>query len=70
MIVLQMIITEASKIAQDVSKSGKLAGPSTDVENMARMPVATEASVVSKSPSKSLKVMVDLLLCILTLSHP
>lgn len=52
----KMIITEASKIAQDVSKSGKLAAPSTDVENMARMPVATETSLVSRSPSKSLKM--------------
>lgn len=67
---LQMIITEASKIAQDVSNSGKLAAPSTDVESVVRTPAATEASLVLRSPSKSLKVMVTLLSCILAWSHP
>lgn len=52
-----MIITEASKITQDVSTSGKHAGPSTDEENIARMLGATEGSVVLRSSSKSLKVM-------------
>ena len=66
---LQMIVTEASKITQDVSTSGKHAGPSTDEENIARMPGATEGSVVLRSPSKSLKVMLYLLPCILTKSH-
>ncbi|KAL5166996.1 hypothetical protein HKD37_18G051834 [Glycine soja] len=51
-----MIITEASKITQDVSTSGNHAGPSTDVENIALMPRATEGSVVLRSPSKSLKM--------------
>lgn len=52
----KMIITEASKIAQDVSNSGKPAAPSTDVESMVRTPAATEASLVLRSPSKSLKM--------------
>ncbi|KAG4922398.1 hypothetical protein AAZX31_18G210100 [Glycine max] len=52
----KMIITEASKITQDVSTSGNHAGPSTDVENIALMPRATEGSVVLRSPSKSLKM--------------
>ncbi|KAG5008325.1 hypothetical protein JHK85_026867 [Glycine max] len=53
----KMIVTEASKITQDVSTSGKHAGPSTDEENIARMPGATEGSVVLRSPSKSLKMV-------------
>lgn len=52
----KMIITEASKVAQDGGKSGKLAAPSTDLENMARMPAATDGSFVLRSPSKSLKM--------------
>lgn len=60
MIDLQVIITEASKISRDVSKSGKHIGPSIDVENMARTP-ATDGSFVLRSPSKSHKVMLDTL---------
>jgi len=56
-----MIVTEASKIGQDVSTSGMHAAPSTDVENIYRMPAATEGSVDLRSPSKSLKVTLDLL---------
>uniref|UniRef100_A0A0R0ETP4 DUF7642 domain-containing protein n=1 Tax=Glycine max TaxID=3847 RepID=A0A0R0ETP4_SOYBN len=51
------VLRRASKITQDVSTSGKHAGPSTDEENIARMLGATEGSVVLRSPSKSLKVM-------------
>jgi len=61
-----MIITEASKIVQDVSTSGMHAAPSTDVENISRMPAASEGSVDLRSPSKSLKVILDLLSCTLT----
>ncbi|KAG4911830.1 hypothetical protein JHK86_052263 [Glycine max] len=56
-----MIVTEASKITQDVSTSGKHAGPSTDEENIARMLGATEGSVVLRSPSKSLKGIQNIL---------
>ncbi|KAG4914786.1 hypothetical protein JHK87_052343 [Glycine soja] len=49
-----MIVTEASKITQDVSTSGKHAGPSTDEENIARMLGATEGSVVLRSPNDGL----------------
>ncbi|XP_068484735.1 uncharacterized protein [Phaseolus vulgaris] len=52
----KMIVTEASKIGQDVSTSGMHAAPSTDVENIYRMPAATEGSVDLRSPSKSLKM--------------
>ncbi|XP_027353066.1 uncharacterized protein LOC113863621 [Abrus precatorius] len=52
----KMIITEASKIALDVSESGKPVAPSIDVENMARMRATTEGSIVSRSQSKSSKM--------------
>ncbi|BAT83690.1 hypothetical protein LR48_Vigan03g051300 [Vigna angularis] len=51
----KMIITEASKITQDASTSAMHAAPITDVENITRMPAATEGSVDLRSPSKSLK---------------
>lgn len=56
---LQVIITEASRIFRDVSKSGKPVTPSIDFENMARMPAIVEGSVVLRSPSRSHKVMVE-----------
>lgn len=67
---MQVIVTEASKISRDISMSGKLIAPSTDVENMGRMPATTEGSVVLRSPSKSWKVIIELLSCFLTKSHP
>ncbi|XP_022635572.1 uncharacterized protein LOC106758869 isoform X2 [Vigna radiata var. radiata] len=51
----KMIITEASKITQDASTTAMHAAPITDVENITRMPAATEGSVDLRSPSKSLK---------------
>ncbi|XP_047148161.1 uncharacterized protein LOC124820490 isoform X2 [Vigna umbellata] len=51
----KMIITEASKITQDARTSAMHAAPITDVENITRMPAATEGSVDLRSPSKSLK---------------
>ncbi|QCE12258.1 uncharacterized protein LOC114183742 [Vigna unguiculata] len=52
----KMIVTEASKITQDVSTSAMHAAPITDVENISLMPAATEGSVDLRSPSKSLKM--------------
>jgi hypothetical protein len=53
-----VIITEASKISKELSKSWKPAAPSIDVENMTRMPATTEGPVVLRSPSKSHKVII------------
>jgi len=61
-----MIVTEASKITQDVSTSAMHAAPITDVENISLMPAATEGSVDLRSPSKSLKVILDLCSCTMT----
>ncbi|KAK7394818.1 hypothetical protein VNO78_15357 [Psophocarpus tetragonolobus] len=52
----KVIVTEASKITQDVSTSGKPAVPSTEMENVTCMPAASEGSVFLRSPSKSLKM--------------
>ncbi|KAE9622039.1 hypothetical protein Lalb_Chr01g0021091 [Lupinus albus] len=52
----RVIITEASKISQDVSNSGKLIAPSVDAENMAPMPATTDGTVVMRSPSKNWKM--------------
>ncbi|KAJ1408569.1 hypothetical protein SESBI_23348 [Sesbania bispinosa] len=52
----KVIITEASKISRNVSRSGRPIGPGIDVENVARMPATSEGSVVLRSPSKSWKV--------------
>nr|AFK35241.1 unknown [Lotus japonicus] len=52
----KVIITEASKISQDVGKIGMPTAPSIDVENIARLPTTTEGSVVFRSPSKSRKM--------------
>ncbi|WJX77064.1 hypothetical protein P8452_60407 [Trifolium repens] len=53
----KVIITEASKISKDLSKSWKPIAPSIDVENMTRMPATTEGPVVLSSPSRSHKIM-------------
>jgi hypothetical protein len=53
-----VIITEASNISKDLSKSWKHIAPSIDVENMTRMPATTEGPVVLSSPSRSHKVII------------
>ncbi|KAF7844654.1 putative transmembrane protein [Senna tora] len=52
----KVIITEASKISQDANKIWKPTAQSIDVENMVRMGLLTDKSVVLRSPSKSWKM--------------
>lgn len=53
----KVIITEASRISRDVSKSWKPFAPSIDVENVARMPTTAEGPVVLRSSSRSHKLI-------------
>lgn len=53
----KVIITEASKISRDLRKSWNAMAPSTDVENMARMPATTEGPAVLRSSSRSHKII-------------
>lgn len=57
---MQVIITVASKISQDVGTNWKPTAYNMDVQNMAPMRSLTKVSVGLRSPSKTLRVMVDI----------